>query len=254
MSDIQRLRAVANGVEKIVALWRTPTTGAFADLYGIAKGAVQQVEGFQIGAASIATDARRSSIAKQEDTRDMALERLSILGGLQTALNKQRAAVAERGRALSAVDPYRDGDASTVHIDLALATQLMTMEVGKRHAILSLGEDERLMAAVLRLPHQLTGITEEAKAKAEVLMVARKHPVEAEELASLSEAVSDAQDALRNAWKAIAPVSGAGYDDQARAAGASAHDLATNIPPVVFNSIDQRIAAPTAGNDATGTA
>ncbi|TLP74745.1 hypothetical protein FEA48_11055 [Pseudomonas nitroreducens] len=246
---VKTLRATSGGKDRIIGMWRLPEDGVFSELYSIASEARNHVTGLQIAYQNIHGDIRRSEVAKREDGQKSAKERLYFLGQLQRKLDGARAAIQERASLMSAVQPYRDGDFTTVQIDLALASQLREMPPERRTSILFLGTDKRYVDAALRLPRELTGVSAEWYAKVQREAMVRANPREAQEIEELLLAAEDAQDTVRTAFSIIAGDGGIPLDDRVDAAGDSAKDLVTGVRESTIDRIQDRLADDADGED-----
>ncbi|HEY0877936.1 MAG TPA: hypothetical protein VGE10_05740, partial [Zeimonas sp.] len=159
---LETLRAVVGGREHVVGMWRHPSDGRFAVLRGLAKKAVQAIEGFELGREQIASDPRRSAHAVAEDTKAVARERLRELGRAQEHLSQEARKLADERAQLAAVPGYAgspDGAAMAV-VDVAIAARLRELDAAERSALLLSGENPRAVEVALRLPAMLTGISE----------------------------------------------------------------------------------------------
>lgn len=239
---MKTLRAESGGRTRLVGMWRHPEAGAFADLYAVARNARNHVEGLQLAAMNILGDNRRSKMAMDEDIRSAAKERLQLLGQLQRDFEIYKGKVKDRADRLTAVKPYRDNDPIAVQIDLALAAQLRSMKPEQRNAILLAGTDRAYMDAVLRLPRELSGVSSEWYARITKEAIARANPREAQEIADLTEAADDAQDALRTAFGLISADAGISLDDRVGAAGEGAKELVQGPAETTIERIQDRLA------------
>ncbi|MGK8288399.1 hypothetical protein ACRS2Y_15860 [Pseudomonas putida] len=237
------LRAVSAGKDRIIGLWRHPQSGKFAELYSVAREARNHVEGLQIAQMNINSNARLSDSAKREDGYTAAKQRLVFLGQLQRKLDDLRAAHERQIASMSAVQPYRDGDSSSVQIDLALAAQLRAMTPAERNAVLVTGTEKAYTQAALRLPRELTGLSADWHARIQKEALVRANPHEAQEAEDLLQAIDDTQDALRNSFGIIVADSGISLDDRVGAAGESAQNLVAGVNPIAIERIQERLAA-----------
>jgi len=238
---MKTLRAESGGRSRLVGMWRFPENGAFADLYAIARDARNHVEGLQIAAMNILGDNRRSDLAKQEDIRASAKDRLYFLGQLQRDFEIYKSKVKDRADKLSAVKPYRDNDPIAVQIDLALAAQLRGMEPALRNATLLAGTDKAYVDAALRLPRELSGISPEWYARITKEALVRANPREAQEIADLTEAADAAQETLRTAFGLISSDAGISLDERVDAAGEAAKELVQGPAESTIERIHDRL-------------
>jgi hypothetical protein len=246
---VKTLRAVSGGKERIVGLWRHPEDGKFAEAFRFAREARSHVEGLQIAHMNINSDDRLSDSAKAGDRYKAAKERLHFIGQLQRGLDTLRSQHLERASRLTAVPPYRDSDAVAVQIDLALAAQLREMEPAARNAALLAGTHQVFVNAALRLPRELTGISADWHARVLKEAITRAHPREAQEVEDLTQAIEDAQEAIRVAFDIIQGDSGMSLGDKVEAAGESAAALVTGVSPGTVERISERLAAQAKAED-----
>ncbi|MDB5984761.1 MAG: hypothetical protein JWQ69_5776 [Pseudomonas sp.] len=240
---VQNLRATSGGKDRIVGMWRHAQDGAFSGLYGIATEARNHVTGLQIAAMNFNSDARLSDQAKKADIKGAAKDRLYFLGQLQRKLDEMRAIHNAQAARLSAVKPYRDGDAAAVQIDLALAGMLRAMNPAERNAQLLAGTNKAYVDAVLRLPRELSGISTDWYARVQKEALVRASPREAQESEDLYQAAEDAQDTIKRAFDLIWKDSGINLDDRVAAAGDSANVLVTDVHDGVVDRIKERLDA-----------
>lgn len=213
------LRTVINGKDVSLGVWRHGGDGRFGDLRKIAKAAQLAAEGYSLQQQRIRADTMRSDLAKSQDTKEQALDRLRDLGKAQKQLNEARKGIQEEAAALMRVAPYRDGDHATVAIDLALAAHMRTMPAGKLSIALSTGSDPRLVEAATRLPLALTGLSPAMYATMTRAAVERDHPREAATLEALQESLDDAQVVLQKTFQHIAGTQMLTWDEKLDVAG-----------------------------------
>jgi hypothetical protein len=246
---VKTLRAISGGKERIVGLWRHPEDGKFAEPFRFAREARNHVEGLQIAHMNINGNDRLSTTAKAEDRYKASKERLQFIGQLQRGIDTLRSQNLERASRLAAVPPYRDSDAVSVQIDLALAAQLRAMEPAARNAALIAGTHQVFVNAALRLPRELTGISADWHARILKEAIARAHPREAQEVEDMTQAIEDAQEAVRVAFDIIQSDSGMSLVDKVEAAGESAAALVTGVSPGTVERISERLAAQAQAED-----
>ncbi|WP_060546637.1 hypothetical protein [Pseudomonas sp. NBRC 111136] len=246
---VKTLRAISGGKERIVGLWRHPEDGKFAEAFRFAREARNHVEGLQIAHMNINGNDRLSTTAKAEDRYKASKERLQFIGQLQRGIDTLRSQNLERASRLAAVPPYRDSDAVSVQIDLALAAQLRAMEPAARNAALIAGTHQVFVNAALRLPRELTGISADWHARILKEAIARAHPREAQEVEDMTQAIEDAQEAVRVAFDIIQSDSGMSLVDKVEAAGDSAAALVTGVSPGTVERISERLAAQAKAED-----
>lgn len=239
--NVETFHATANGKHHMLGLWRTAPTGRTGELRDIAKRALLAVEGFEIKRGMIENDKRRSQIAKNEDVREDALDRLKEMGKAMQSLHERRKAIEAEAASLMAVKPYA-GDAAAALIDLALAERLRNMDIAERNAALIIGADRDLINAVLRLPPALTDVSPELRARVMRTTLERERPIEAQEHEDLQIALQDATAILQRSFQVVKQVGGISLDEQVVAAGTAeaAHEL-VKTHPVAIDSISDRV-------------
>lgn len=241
MDNFQTIRAVMNGKEHMLGIWRTKSNGNFETLYKIAHDTKREIESFTQRTDKIQSDPRRTALAMKEDVTATAGDSLKHLGGLQQHLNQEKAKVNARAASLSTVTPYQANDVATPLIDLEISRMLRDMPDAKRAATLSGVGDQRVRDAVLRLPPTLTGVTPEQHARLQRQTIEAMHPRDAAEIADLQTAIEDAQVAVKKAWKILSL--GVDLEDQVKAAGSDAKELMSNVSPIAVENISNRLEA-----------
>ena len=211
------IKSVYAGKEKLLGVWSTGTNGKNGDLYSIANAGRSAIDGLEMASQTIKADARRS--AKKDDIREAARFRLKQIAQAQHELNKRKAQAKEEMMQFLSVPAYRDGDASTVQIDLALAQLVRSMSISERTALALSGNDDRLIEACLRLPTALTGLTENLKQKMIAEAGQRKDPNKAQELEDYDQGLQETQECLNRSWKFIADTAGFDFQEQIESGG-----------------------------------
>jgi hypothetical protein len=138
------------------------------------------------------------------------------------------------------VQPYRDNDPITVQIDIALAAQLREMDYAKRNALLTVGTEKAYVDAALRLPRELTGLSEETYRRVTKEALVRANPREAQEIDELMQAADDAQETLRTAFDLIAKDSDISLHERVDAARESATDLVQGVSETTVERMRER--------------
>ncbi|MGP9498584.1 hypothetical protein [Halomonas sp. AOP43-D1-4] len=232
------INAAYNGNSKILGLWRTSHDGLALQ---IAKAAANELNGIWARQGMIGSNPRLSDMAKKEDSAKTSAQALPKLAGMRRQLQVESDKLSARAANLKAVTPYRDGDQSTVAIDLALAQHLQSMTASQRAAALSQVGDLRLRDAVLRLPTAVTGITAEKYAQLERQAIEQNHPQEAVEIEELRQALHDAAEVVGQAW--VEASAGVELDDRVKAAGdpATADALERNLTEAAAERIHDRV-------------
>lgn len=213
------IKSVYAGKEKLLGIWSTGTNGKNGDLYSIANAGRSAVDGLAMASQTIQADARRSELAKKDDIKEAARFRLKQIAQAQHELNKRKAQAKEEMMQFLSVPAYRDGDASTVQIDLALAQLVRNMNPSEKTALALSGRDDRMVEACLRLPAALTGLSESLKQKMQTEAGKRKDPIKAQELEDYDQGLQEAQVCLNRSWGFVAESAGVGFNDQIAAGG-----------------------------------
>lgn len=232
------INAAYNGNSKILGIWKTDHDGL---AFQIAQAAANELNGIWVRQGMIASNPRLSDLAKKEDSAKTSAQALPKLAGMRRQLQIESDKLNARAASLKAVTPYRDGDHSTVAIDLALAQQLQSMKPSQRASALSQVGDLRLRDAVLRLPAALTGVPVEKYAELERQAIEQNHPQEAVEIEELRQALHDATEVVSNAW--VEASAGVELDDRVKAAGdaTTAGALEKAISPETAERIHGRV-------------
>lgn len=232
------INAAYNGNSKILGIWKTDHDGL---AFQIAQAAANELNGIWVRQGMIASNPRLSDLAKKEDSAKTSAQALPKLAGMRRQLQIESDRLNARAASLKAVTPYRDGDHSTVAIDLALAQRLQSMTPSQRAAALSQVGDLRLRDAVLRLPADLTGVPVEKYAELERQAIEQNHPQEAVEIEELRQALHDATEVVSNAW--VEASAGVELDDRVKAAGdaVTAGSLEKAIAPETAERIHDRV-------------
>ena len=239
---VKQLRANIGGKDRIIGFWPTREDGPFKDLYAVARDARNHVEGLSIATDNIRNDKRLSDQAKKQDAAATAKDRLYFLGQLQKNFEAFKSQVDERASKLTAVKSYRDSDPAAVHIDIALAAQLRSMDAAKLTSTLLIGTEKAYIDAVLRLPRELTGISGEWYARVVKEAAARANPREAQEIEELYQAVSAAQETLQQAFEIVGKEAGATIEERVQAAGEGAKELVKGVMEPTIERIQDRLA------------
>lgn len=209
------IQAVVDGKEHLLAVWPDDLiAGDTAPIRTIVTNAARILEDFGRVAERIRGDERLSATAQVEDQRAAATERLKQMATQQKALNEAAQKLSDRRNALLAVEPYRDGDHAAVAIDLALAEQLRGADAAYLSSVLVLGTNPRLLQAIVRLPAELTGLSEDIKRAAIRNAAFHDKPVEASAVDNLGDAIEHAQAGLTRAFRVLATLGGVDFAEQ----------------------------------------
>ncbi|WP_249975273.1 hypothetical protein [Vreelandella olivaria] len=243
------INAAYNGNSKILGIWKTNHDGLALQ---IAQAAANELNGIWVRQGMIASNPRLSDLAKKEDSAKTSAQALPKLAGMRRQLQIESDKLNARAASLKAVTPYRDGDHSTVAIDLALAQHLQSMKPSQRAAALSQVGDLRLRDAILRLPSALTGVPVEKYAELERQALEQNHPKEAIEIEELRQALQDAAEVVGQAW--IEASSGVELDERVKAAGdpATADALERNLTEESAERIHKRVSKEEEGEETEG--
>lgn len=213
------ITAVIEGKQRIIAVWPHERAGEFADVYAIASGAAQRVEHLALTINRIVNDDRLSPMAKEEDRKAAGVEPLRVLASLAQRLEEIKKEHHKQAAQLAAVEPYRNGDTATPLIDLEIARFLREQDDARRVPLLLLGEAPRMTEAAIRLPAQLSGLSNEAHNRITKAAIERARPAEAAHMAERGEAIEHAAEAIATAFKIISKATGAkAVNEEAEAA------------------------------------
>lgn len=232
----ETIKSIAGGKDHILALWEGTTD---SELYSIAKAAGRELENTALRINRIVNDDRRSEIAKRDDRKEAGLDSLNALskmiGQLQVAQNKHLA----RANNLSAVASYRDGDTSTVAIDLEIGRRLSQMPNEQQRMIMLVsGENPRIVDAVLRLPAFLSGLSDAEYRRVYTAAINRKNPEEFDSIQQEADDIEVATGAVKKAFKVIVEQTGADLVAQVKATGGHAEEL-INASPALIQSFQK---------------
>lgn len=220
--NMESITAAMNGNSKRLAFWQANRhDGRIGDLYKLVKSAKTALEGHWQAAGMIEADARRSAVAKADDKTADARERLRALGKVVSDYTRQSREVEQEAADLMAVPAYGRDDAPLVLIDLALAERMRGMDAAALSAKLLLGADPAMLRAAVRLPAELTGLTESMRAKAMRNAVFRDHPERAQEVEDAQTALVDTRRALESVWRELAAAGRIDLAEQVEVAGSA---------------------------------
>lgn len=244
IEKFETLRAPVKGSnhDPIIGIWRIGGDGRAGELRAIAKAAADEVRGHEQKAEMIRADVRRSSFAHQEDIREDAKERLHSLGKAVQRLNDKRAKIkAEAAKLISDfVQPY-NGDAAQAVIDIELSRMMRDMDGAKLIAQLTVGTNDALVSAALRLPRELTGISENVYQDTLRAAIARRHPVSANEYDQLQIGLQDAEATVVKAFEMLSK--SVSLDERVEAVGGleAAVTLVKGVAPEALERISNRV-------------
>lgn len=199
------------GRHHFLGVWRSPTDGRCGVFWHAAMGARADAANLIDSTVTIRTDERRSDVAKTDDVRAAAQHALRELGKRHQAIEGHAAAIGAERAKVAAVPPYA-GDAAEALVDLELARMLREMGADARlKALAGLvggAGDDRMVNAILRLPRQLTGVSDEAWRVILSRTIERRHPEAVREFLQLEAAEGTARMVLRRAVEIVTEGSG----------------------------------------------
>lgn len=206
MSD--NLYATVGNKTHMIAPWPYGREGVIGELYQRAKRVESILTAYDAKVAKIRGDARLSPKAQLDDQKAAAEEAVKALAVSQKLVNNIVESEAEEQQGQAAVEPYKPTDAVTVAIDLALAEQIRGPYASKVTAMINLGAHPRLLEALIRLPVELTGVTEDQRQRAITQAIYRKDPARAELNQTFAGALNSTEFAHRQGLKVVLPASG----------------------------------------------
>lgn len=216
---MQKLISAEHGRKsKTLGVWIGRTDGRFGELHKLATDAANVLRGHWQLEGMIHGDERRSKMAKREDIRADAGDRLRDLGQITQKMLTAKAEAEHRAAILAKVPSY-DGNNAQVLIDLALADRMRSMDAAKLNAALLSGNSPDLLRVALRLPQELTGVSPALRGHALRNEIFRSNPAEAQAADDEVQAIDALRNVLQNAWRELATTAGVGLDDQTLAAG-----------------------------------
>ncbi|MDQ8051064.1 hypothetical protein [Luteibacter sp.] len=192
----------------MLAPWPYGREGVIGELYQRVKRVESILTAYDAKVTKIRGDARLSPKAQLDDQKAAAEEAVKAIGVSQKLLYDIAESEAEDQQDEAAVDPYKPSDAVTVAIDLALAEQLRGPYADKVTSMIRLGTHPRMLEALIRLPVELTGVTEDQRQIAITQAIYRKDPVRAQLNEAFAEAYGAAEYAHRQGLKVVLPASG----------------------------------------------
>lgn len=205
---------------KTLGAWIGRTDGRFGELNRLANEAAQVLKAHWQLEGMVHADERRSEMAKREDIRADAGDRLRDLGQITQKMLTAKAEAEHRAAILAKVPDY-NGNTAQVLIDLAIADRMRSMDAGKMTAALLSGNSPDLLRVALRLPEELTGVSPALRGSALRAEIFRTNPAEAQAADDEVQAIDAVRHVLQNAWRELAVTAGVGLDDQTLAAGSS---------------------------------